>query len=781
MSQEYKTFSFLEKDLPEAAKAASQVEQYAFSDPATAGAKSRIAAELLLRQVFANERIEGIYNPTFNDMIYYLSSKGYIKRDIQLALDHIRRTGNKAVHSNEGLISEALNMHKDLYKIATWYYETYVTYAEPVAPYTEPKPSPQSSQSVDISLIVKALQESQGVPFINTHSTINNVQPDIKAVSESNTVEKEHAAVLEMDTDTKEVIEQNDTYLLSLKEQISRLKDSSKEAIENSNGLSEFKQYLHIDRPIQNELLNYLKQDEPPRLILLSGGVGDGKSHMLAYLKSKHKKLISNFFIHNDATESFSPEMSALETLEKVLASYKDSEFKSNESQAIVAINLGVLHNFVNSHSGSEFTIIRDFVQSSEIFTDKVVPWYSNEDNSIVMFNLSDSHSFELSPIGPFSNFYEELFAKVFKKDQSNPFYNSFVNDIKNGKKTTAHENFEFLQSIHVQRQIINLIIQSIVKDKLVISTRTILSFIADIVLGKDNSITGETLDDILPNILFSSSDRSELLNSISKLDPLNKRSPLIDDLLIELRLNNNWASVYEKVITNDIAKKWMTKVSFTDEELLDETFKYKFIAMIRTAFLSTDEVIETNNIDSLGDHIFNSFMIDLYNFNSVKIPEIKKFYSDFKLIMFVWRGQPKKGFIILNQSEKNFKLAQKFTPQPDYGAIESPLNNNKENLQYFKDNITLTYKNNQKGYITDMKLEIDYTLYNILYRVNRGYRPTKRDEEIAVNFMEFMDRMMEFGDRENELLIDFPGENKMYKLHAEGFGDIKEIIFERE
>ena len=66
-------------------------------------------------------------------------------------------------------------------------------------------------------------------------------------------------------------------------------------------------------------------------MILLCGSVGDGKSHLLAYLKEKKGNLIDHYKIFNDATESFSPDKNAMETLEDVLKGFSDEHIEEND------------------------------------------------------------------------------------------------------------------------------------------------------------------------------------------------------------------------------------------------------------------------------------------------------------------------------------------------------------------------------------------------------------------------------------------------------------------
>lgn len=67
---------------------------------------------------------------------------------------------------------------------------------------------------------------------------------------------------------------------------------------------------MHVERKIQTDLERILvknKELNSSSLILLCGSVGDGKSHLLAYLKENKPELLEGYQIFNDATESFSP------------------------------------------------------------------------------------------------------------------------------------------------------------------------------------------------------------------------------------------------------------------------------------------------------------------------------------------------------------------------------------------------------------------------------------------------------------------------------------------
>lgn len=115
-------------------------------------------------------------------------------------------------------------------------------------------------------------------------------------------------------------------------EVLNRLKDSSTEAVESLNSFENFKQYMHIERdPLESEyyslLSNAYKQDKS-QLILVCGSVGDGKSHIKSYLYNKYDFIKYNFKVHNDATKSYNPTETCMDTLNRVLEPFSDENIE---------------------------------------------------------------------------------------------------------------------------------------------------------------------------------------------------------------------------------------------------------------------------------------------------------------------------------------------------------------------------------------------------------------------------------------------------------------------
>ena len=688
----------------------------------------------------------------------------------------MRINGNKSAHHNDtNEFRDAFTIHKEIYYIAVWYHDLYFFSNNIKVPVYEP-PRPMVGglhiQPVDNRL-------TNMVDFTMEHKVeTKNIKEKVEdSFNEDKNAATEEITVLdESDQKNREnILEKNlsdgDSYLIR---ELSRLKSSSKEAIENADQFSTFKDYLHVDRPIQKDLEQILEENSQKKhgnLILLCGNVGDGKSHILAYLNKRKPWLVENYKIYNDATESFSPDKDALTTLEESLCGFSDQKIDSNKENIILAINMGVLHNFISmEHEKYTYNRLAAFIEESELFTPKICPKYQKGQFSLLSF--SDYNSFELTEKGPVSVFYSSLLKKIVDTSEHNPFYLALKEDEKNDINTVVHDNYRLLQNENVQERIIQLVIQSIITDKLVISARTFLNFIADILIPNNYEIN-EIISDLdkleytLPNLLFNLRERSDILKSLSELDPLHRRSIQIDQLVIELNTLSDWETVVHNHLEDNKAVRWLSPF-FDQETLTGYSFNLFFETFVRTLYLLNNKFVK-----SLIDESYTKYVQNLYHFYSGNTKEIKRVYEEFKRILFMWKGSPRKGYIYINKPSEKYRIAQKIHLKPSIEHLEFDEN---EIIQKFKSTIPIVYEDPIRG--NKAELEIDYELFKLLSKVQNGYRPNKRDEENAIQFLDFIDKIMKFGDKKDELLVYFKSDDRLFSLKKDDFGS---YVFERE
>ncbi|WP_323368662.1 DNA phosphorothioation-dependent restriction protein DptF [Staphylococcus schleiferi] len=210
----------------------------------------------------------------------------------------------------------------------------------------------------------------------------------------------------------------------------------------NSEVFSDFNNYMHVKRPIQNKLekaLMNLKYKEKG-IILLVGSVGDGKSHLLSYFNKKEPNLLQDVKIYNDATESNNPYKTAVETLASELENYH----KEITKKLVIAINIGMLHNL------KEFLIreqvemdVINTIKNSDIFSTDGMKEDLYEDNEITIVSFINEKTNEISEGEIKNRFISDIFRKIFGETNQNPFYRAFIEDEGFSRKEAIYINYK--------------------------------------------------------------------------------------------------------------------------------------------------------------------------------------------------------------------------------------------------------------------------------------------------------------------------------------------------
>lgn len=369
---------------------------------------------------------------------------------------------------------------------------------------------------------------------------------------------------------------------------LNKLKTSSKEAVEGIDNFSDFKEYMHVNRKVETEFKELVYQAnniEKPQLILLCGSVGDGKSHLISYFKKNKYEIINNFDIHNDATESLDPKKTSIQTLNDVLRDFSDENIGNNTKKLILAINLGTLTNFIDSEYGNRFTRLKKYIENQKILEQDITDNKFNKDSYFQCINFTDFHMYTLTSEGPKSKYIRDIFDRVFSKEANNPFYNKYkdacCSECINYSRCPIKENYENLLRDVLKENIIQKLIETIVKNKVIISTRSLLNFMYDIVVDSSlDNITEEKLfkkimkydfidylKSLTANIIYDNKDTSNIIASMNAIDPLNIRNEELDQLLVNLNNTERICDYFKKYVDNN-EKHYYYKILVIDENL---------------------------------------------------------------------------------------------------------------------------------------------------------------------------------------------------------------------
>lgn len=558
-----------------------------------------------------------------------------------------------------------------------------------------------------------------------------------------------------------------ESYLLN---ELSKLSASSKEVVESLEEMDYFKQYMHVDRTIQHQLFEMIERSSEAygcQLILLCGSVGDGKSHLLSYLKSQNKELLEGFEFHNDATESIDPKLDEIETLQQVLEDFSDENINKSTKKLILAINLGVLNNFIESDEVKvNYTLLKKFIDDSKVFEqDDISENYESEKFKLVSFG--DYSFYELTENGPKSDYIDNILLKIVSKESDNIFNQAYLLDKNNGLYNSMMVNYELLSLESVRKQVVNLLIKSLVKSKKILSTRDLLIFIYDLLVPSKFEKNEINLEDLIPNKIFISKESGEFLKIISDEDPINLRSDYIDKLLITLNTAKNTEMFMQYYFDKEILEKF-DRV-FNEYKKLDIHSNDSFKIIIRFVFMiGKNEYINK-------DVYYDKYVEYLYFYNKGELSKYKDLFKKVKYLIYNWNGYAGDNYIYLNKYLNKFNIAEKvYIKESKKGSCPK---NQEDILERFKKNIVIGFKCND---IYEETLEIDYQLYEKIEEIEEGYCCTRNDKEKLVRFVEFMQRIIMHGNMNEKVIIKEKSTKNTFFLEYSDFSDEK-YVFGRE
>ena len=753
---ENETFIFLKDEFENIYQECVEFESLIINESySPAVAQARKVIEIIVNEIYKLEPTL-LEQEDLNTKIRQLHRRKLIPFYISDDLHTIRKAGNDAIHSNlDSPQQYSLKVHQLLYNISKFFYEKYHLTTTPIEikPYIGIK---LNSTSEDIEWIKKELNK------------LKDQEKNISGVIDSETEKDKN------NLDNYNFVQINGSYLNG---ELNRLRNSSQESVEGCENLSTFKKYLHVDRNIQTELKSKIDEcvnKQEGKLILLCGSVGDGKSHLLSYFNEKYPELMKEFEIINDATESFDPKKTSIDRLAYKLSEFNDNNIDSTRKKMILLINLGVLNNFLDSnYAKEEYTKLSSILNDLNIFDAN--DFSDNFDKDLVsIISFSDNYLFEFNPENKYnvsSKYMSELFSKITAKNDNNPFYKALCMDLENNVNSPILYNYHLFSLKEVQDMTINNLIKIIIKYKKIISTRELLNFIYELIVpsnikeyDSDESLL-YYINDLLPNLFFNTTDRCDILKYVNYEDPVFKRSDIIDQLLMDLNVSDNTINVLKDYMDIDNFKFFNKYLEGITIKNLNSKQKDSVItSIIRFLnFFGNEEIIELFTKESYKDYI-NYLM----NYNNGNIRNLRQLRNEIESAIFNWKGKLNDNYICIDDLEK-FKIAKPFNLKLEN---DIDLSIKESNINRFKTSLLLKFRVNNSNKI---ELNLDYSLYEVITKLNKGYKPNKSEQKDLLLFNEFIDKLISATTTDKYLVYNLKED---IKFNLEN--DMGEYVFER-
>ncbi|WP_422410174.1 MULTISPECIES: DNA phosphorothioation-dependent restriction protein DptF [unclassified Endozoicomonas] len=495
---------------------------------------------------------------------------------------------------------------------------------------------------------------------------------------------------------------------MKLRKLLAPLSRSSAEAVRtlgNSKG-NPLKDYLYIKTPIETDFQRYVEDSNSPEtIIFLCGSSGDGKSEILTKFYDRYEH---QFRFHLDATHSFQPDMSAIQTL--------DNQFSLHKLEGkpiIVGINIGMLGNYAEEGSREHL----DIIQSIKAFLNDDKEGLSPHH---IFLNFEDYSKFKPEGVSVSADFIEKLLVKLTQPTDENAFYQAWFKE-KDHYPEILHANYEMLQMPEVQKVIVQTLLKVRLKYDQFLTARTLLDFIYSALTGP-----GYLFDNIFTNTA------TELTRALMHFDPCTIRSKDIDIFLIQSSMKvkddkfNRFKDGIRHLINEDYMEvgSWIRCFYLLQDKSLENNYHHQFrssfnqelyqkyinIWRLHDQFDSKDK----SHRDILRDFYQNDLLEAIFRFANRLAPELgqKQWYlADYNSYCLSTRAVIKDNLKVLP-------------------------NNRSKRLGYFNAMLMLN------GKPLEQPLQISANFLELIMKINSGYRPNKHDKNNIVILEEFIDQV---------------------------------------
>ena len=543
--------------------------------------------------------------------------------------------------------------------------------------------------------------------------------------------------------------------------ELRRLSKLSAEAVQNLDHFDPLKKYMHITRHTEidfKQLLLKIAEVNHKQLVLVCGSTGDGKSHLLSYFKySDQDQILDSYTIINDATESDAPNQTAIETLAERIAAFRDDRLNDGGREKVVlAINLGMLNNFIDSEQGKYFGKLKQYVLNNNIFS-VAQPLPFNKDEVFHHIDFSNYQLYTLTANGARSDYLTELFEKVFGNNTCNPFYNTYIyqgSTCPHHTQCPVRHNFEFLMKEDVRKLLIQRIIEVCIKDKLVITSRDILNFIFDAVVSPDfdekklwNLLSNpakflETyISYTTPMLIFENRGTSSLIDCMTEnaatSDNIEKRDcDVLDfyaaDDITPIVLSELNGSEYSDIL-HSIG---LSAIDNGRDPL--KKYVYNFLRNYKKL---------TDSQELKADRLYLSFVQDLYHAYAGNIKHLKNLYSSVKHSIYSWNGTYGTDLIRIDDSSDDYSILEQLNIRYDVAQGSGD-----DEVLQFAPVIIVRFSNETKT--EQVSFSIDYSLYRVIMAMKDGYCPTSQDRNVHADFSSGIMALSEFGTKKSRVYI---------------------------
>ena len=479
--------------------------------------------------------------------------------------------------------------------------------------------------------------------------------------------------------------------------------------------LNQIKADLYVSMPIEqrvNDLINQLNAG-PKQVFFLCGSSGDGKSELLIKAKQKARE---HLHFHFDATHSFDPHGTAIQTLDELF-----DEYESGQDSLVIGINVGMLGNYEQEGRN---TLFKGAIRAYQ--TDKT------QIAGFTFISFEDYPKYEVTRDGYRAEFAQKILANVTSPNTT--LYKLYLAESKSPQDEYSQmvlTNYRLLCLPEVQRVVVELLFKArLIRDQF-LTARGLLDFVHHLLTGPA----------YLFDNLFSGGD-NELAEKIVDFDPALRRTKALDRFLMSshLKLVDDDFEMFCREVEEKVglmrlpnAKSYIRLFYILKGCDLDSDYPKQFLP-------DFEEELLQEFLDVYRLHAF-------YEDSPSRRERLKAFYNK-KLVSalrhFINRNAPELGNkqFLVSQFD-HYQIAAQLDIKPDITAIK-------------EDKLT-----RPNSFIARLKIgkeklsfDININLFDLVERINSGFRPSKNDRSAVILLNEIASKISLMARESSELVV---------------------------
>ena len=495
-----------------------------------------------------------------------------------------------------------------------------------------------------------------------------------------------------------------------------------------SKSLDDIKDYLYIKTPIEADFYTELTSLSPNSgtIIFLCGSSGDGKSEILTKYRAKFSQR-ANF--HLDATHSFNPHETAIQTLNKLF-----DEHHNIKKPLVIGINVGMLGNYAEE---GENEIIKSSIKA---FLNK-----QSRPANHVFLNFEDYPKFKLEPHGHTADFAKTLLQQITAKENNiiRQYYDKEKASQSRDKRLCV--NYKLLSISSVQDVIIDVLFKArLMKDQF-LTARALLDFVYHLLAG--------------PKYLFDNlftAGENELTTKIAEFDPANVRTQFTDRFVLSHSLN----------LPDDEFAEYRHSLKVFGLDMRTTTAPSSFLRLFYL-LRNEDNVQFGNNyhkayITEFAEQLIAQYstiwhLHKGYDASPEQKKALKKFYNE--VVIAAIHKYNNRNAVLLDKDHffiskhNDFQLAAEIKLKVDFDRIKD---DSAVDVSHFNAHLKVAE--------SSAYLPININLLSLMLRIVTGYRPNKHDKNTVVLLDEVVEKIAGIANSASTLYI--LKDNKRYKIN---------------